>query len=44
MDLSTLTIPFPLIFFFCYFSDEVRILYSDLLFLCLDGCVIGADN
>ncbi len=44
MDLSALTIPFPLIFFFCYFSDEVRILYSDLLFLCLDGCVIGAGN
>jgi hypothetical protein len=41
LDLSALTIPFPLIFFCCYFDDEIRILYSDLFFLSLDHCVIG---
>jgi hypothetical protein len=38
VDLRTLTVPFPLIFFQCCFCDEIRLLYGDLLFLSLDGC------
>lgn len=40
LDLSALAVPFPLIFFQCYFSDEIGALYSDLLVLSLEGCVI----
>jgi hypothetical protein len=36
LDLSAVTVPFPLIFFQCYFCDEIRALYSDLLVLSLE--------
>jgi hypothetical protein len=44
LDLSALTIPFPLIFFCCSFTDELRILYSQLFFISLDRCVIATSR
>ena len=40
LDLSTVRMQFPLIFFQCCFS-QVFIVHSDLILLSLDGCLVG---
>jgi hypothetical protein len=40
LDLSAIAVRFPLMFFQCCFSAEIRALYCSLVFLSMDGCVV----
>ena len=44
LNLSAVKVPFPLIFFQCCFSGAITLLYSDLLLLGLDGCLVRPDG
>ena len=44
LNLSAVKVPFPLIFFKCCFSGAITLVYSDLLLLGLDGCLVRPDG